>query len=543
MQIINASNWLKWEIGEIEYYSPNSDLIQLIQKNPEFEFWHSYYANFACLIIDKNTNRIRAIRDHFGLEPFYYQYSSEHLIFASNLPDILKYLKSVKVNYFQMMNLLLNTIQISSLYSDETNYESIYRIEPGTITQFKNNQIIKTKFWHLDINAPEIRYSKSSDYLEHFNELINESVSYQLSNGQTIAAEFSGGLDSSTVVTALTKLGINPTLFMHIAPPESNVVDDMNYALEVIRTLNLNKIHHIDAKEFELIEIMQEISQCFAGSPNYLFTICANNIHRAVAKHGFNTLFSGFGGDEAASSHAPLRPYLAEQLSHKNYQIAWNELKEYYNQKGNIPPNRIKRFLQLIRFSQPKLFNLLNSFASIPEAVEHYWQKIPYFTPLKHTTSLRKYEYEFLQGRFSHHLRMRVEDSAIIAKKMGFSYKYPLLYPKLVEFCFRLPLEQKRHLGVNRLPIRKYLAQHLPPSVYNKHQKIGAIMPATMNKISTEYMNNKYHDLFKNIPYKAQLSWIFNKYSQYNSRRFDKEILLYCLGNFIDSQKHLKIFD
>ena len=62
-------------------------------------------------------------------------------------------------------------------------------------------------------------------------------------------------------------------------------------------------------------------------------------------------------------------------------------------------------------------------------------------------------------GLDNNHISYRIEDSALIARHYGFKYKYPLLYPKLVEFCNRLPLSMKRQNGLARIMIRKYLAQ------------------------------------------------------------------------------------
>jgi asparagine synthetase B (glutamine-hydrolysing) len=128
---------------------------------------------------------------------------------------------------------------------------------------------------------------------------------------------------------------------------------------------------------------------------------------------------------------------------------------------------------------------------------------------------------------------MRVEDSAIMAKALGFEYRYPLLYPKLVEFCYRLPLEQKRKNGINRLLVRKYLAQYLPDLVYNKHQKIGSIMPATMDKVKREYLKGKYSKEFSNLPYEKQMEWISKAYHSFAWRKSTSQTLLYGIKAYL----------
>ncbi len=119
--------------------------------------------------------------------------------------------------------------------------------------------------------------------------------------------------------------------------------------------------------------------------------------------------------------------------------------------------------------------------------------------------SIRKREWHHLQGPRAHEMYMRVEYSAVIAQAMGFEYRYPLLYPPLVEFCFGLPALQKRQNGLGRYLIRQYLADLVPPSVYLKNQKIGGILPATMQKCYDDLAAGKFDPYFADLPLAKRL--------------------------------------
>lgn len=143
IKTINASNWHEVVIGHKKFYTPNIKILELIKNNPYNEFWRKNYNAFAILVIDGFP---KLIRDHFGLEPFFYSYQNNTLIFASNIPDILKHYQS-KLNYNQVMNLLIKQFPYDHTYTDETYYQNIFRVEPGTEITLINNKFKKNKFW------------------------------------------------------------------------------------------------------------------------------------------------------------------------------------------------------------------------------------------------------------------------------------------------------------------------------------------------------------------------------------------------------------
>ena len=109
-----------------------------------------------------------------------------------------------------------------------------------------------------------------------------------------------------------------------------------------------------------------------------------------------------------------------------------------------------------------------------------------------------------MQGPNSHEIRMRIEYSSIGAKKMGFDYRYPLLHPKLLEFFLSLPLEQKRHQGVGRYMMRRYLAKVMPAVPFDTYKKKEGlnIMPATMDTFKTQWHTGRFQNEFQSLPKK-----------------------------------------
>lgn len=494
--ILNASGWPHKTIGHITYFSPNAATLECVIKNPGHEFWHTTYTEFACVMVDNAEKTIQAMRDHVGLEPLFYHHTDKHFIFGSNLPDIIQALGfKPELNQKQLEHILRDACGGRGHYSNNTLYQGIHRVEPGHILNIKNNKLTQSKYWDLNTLDEPIYYQDPHDYVLHFSELLAEAIQVQTKGHDHIAVEFSGGLDSSTVVCGLHQLNNKPALFMHVAHPDSDMVDDSHYAFDVVEHLQLNKIQCIDASDFDTQRVIKQCASLFAGTPHYLFPIGANNIHQAVSNAGHRVLLSGFGGDECVSMHAPLNIYFRELLQHKAWKKAWHVLLD-------SPTKR-------------QALGLIRQICSPPA---------PTSSP-----TMRHYETQLLQGIHSQHIRLRLEDAAIIGQSLGFRTQYPLLHPKLLEFCHQLPLELKRNKENNRLMVRHYLAQFLPKHLYQKHQKIGGIMPATLHKMTQEHQEGDLNHAFRDLPYQALAKQLRHQHAHTSRTELLQNIFLLCI--------------
>jgi hypothetical protein len=211
----------------------------------------------------------------------------------------------------------------------------------------------------------------------------------------------------------------------------------------------------------------------------------------------------GFGGDQGVSSHIPARFILPGLIRNKEFRKAWTE---------SASSSKRHRLMVLGQCAHPSLYtsiqrahdlklNLSNMFKNSEQ--KQVVRTHPYHR--NYFKSLREQEWSFLQGPNSHEVRMRIEYSSIVAKKMGFDYRYPLLHPKLLEFFLSLPLEQKRHQGVGRYIMRRYLMEMIPDGLFLNHIKKDGlhIMPATMDTFESQWKQNIFQKEFQKLPFSA----------------------------------------
>ena len=141
----------------------------------------------------------------------------------------------------------------------------------------------------------------------------------------------------------------------------------------------------------------------------------ANNIHQAVVNGGYTTLLSGFGGDECVSGHAFMSGFLPEMLRRRSYKQSWYELQlQHKIREANT--SSINYIIDIIRFSHPCLFSVVSKYIDLKKSIKDYLKlkkEIKNNSTEIYYKSVRHQEYDLLQGLHSHHVRMRVEYSAI----------------------------------------------------------------------------------------------------------------------------------
>ena len=463
--------------------------------------WRDNFSPFACAIVHNNSNETILVRDHLGIEPLYYYHQvGKKVIYADNIPAILQQLSSTPPLVEKQINLLFSHHKI---YSDETWYQGIYRVEPGTLVHFKaDGTKSKIPYWQLDPHGPLLQYADDRDYLDHFSTLMNEAIVNAVTGHSNIAAEFSAGLDTCAVYCAVENVGIRPTLYMHIDAPDENCTYKYNdyYEKAFVEHYNIKNIQRIGADNFDPIEVFDEYAQWFAGPAPYLFPMFANPVHCAVAAGKHPILLSGFGGDQCLSGQLPLNFYLPELIHQRQYRQAWNELKgksritKAFNFAMHLHPSLYLQ-AQRTKIIKRHLVNMLKSKGRSEPILTHPYENMYYH-------SVPEVECALLQGLESHEVRMRVEYSGLVSKKMGFQYRYPLLYPKLLEFMLRVPTIQKRRDGRGRYLMRQYMAQFIPGEIFNAYLKkegLG-IVASTFGLYKNNYAQGHYEQLFKALP-------------------------------------------
>lgn len=162
--------------------------------------------DFAFALWDANRQRLTLARDLMGHRPLHYHRCACFFAFAS-MPKGLHALPDVprapdKRTAGDLLTLMPELGSASY-------FEGVERIEPGAVMTVTRDGLSARRHWNPSIR--ELRLPRDEDYEEALREQVDRAVGACLRGARySVAAEMSGGLDSSTVAATAARL-LEPT--------------------------------------------------------------------------------------------------------------------------------------------------------------------------------------------------------------------------------------------------------------------------------------------------------------------------------------------
>lgn len=497
----NPSNWYYVTNAEYSVYALDEKFANLLLANPSCEFYAKYYHPFAAILVNNQTKQVIAIRDHFAEEPFFYYVDSEQIIFASTIHDILT-IQPCAIHQDQ----LLKNYDIGGLadFTEQTNYTGIFRLRPASELDFTTMH--STRYWDLAKLRDNNKLSLASDeeYIARFESLLLEALKYQMSGNHNVAVEFSGGVDSTAILCALTQLGIRPQLYTHYSAEDHEIHHEARMLNDIVEILKLDDKIDYATENFDARKVIDRCNHLFAGEIVSPSSIMTDPFHQKLNQAGIKIIFSGFGGDQCASTHAPLVPTLSEWVANGQSDLAYAELISL-RKKKKLSINPLGLRLRLIKYTRLRV--VVNAWLALRRKYES-WHYARHGLIKDRTIHLKQYGnmfdylYALVQGEYSNEFQFRIEETALKSKLDNFRCRYPLLYPPLVEFIFSLPLDQLRHNGEARLVIRCYTKKIL--GIEKQFDKKGQIYSASLDRSLQDF---KSWDL----TFPDNIQWLLNK--------------------------------
>lgn len=149
---------------------------------------------FAIAIYDKRIDALYLIRDRVGEKPLYYSNENGRVLFASEIKSILqatetRQLNPQALNQFMAFNFVPPPL---------TMFKGIEHVMPGHWLKITRQGVEENCWWDLS----EVKREKhaESEWIDRFNEILDDAVRIRLRSDVPFGAFLSGGVDSSSVV-------------------------------------------------------------------------------------------------------------------------------------------------------------------------------------------------------------------------------------------------------------------------------------------------------------------------------------------------------
>jgi asparagine synthase (glutamine-hydrolysing) len=277
--------------------------------------------DFALAIWDAKRRQFFCARDRIGNKPFFYHWDGSTFAFASELHPILA-LPWVPEVFNEGM--LAEFLAWEWHSSDETLWNGIFRlVEAHRIRVAESGPRVET-YWQPDL-WETLPFASEQDYIEHYRELLTDTVRRLSRSHRPVSYEVSGGLDSSAVFSVAEYLRRDgrlpaPAIAGYtLAFSDDRDADEIEYARAVGAHLGLT-IHEIEPTVQPLLWYVDRAirERQFPGFPN---TAMFEGMRQQAALLGSRVVLTGEGGDEYMGG---TRLYYAEELAQRD----WSALRE-----------------------------------------------------------------------------------------------------------------------------------------------------------------------------------------------------------------------
>ena len=207
--------------------------------------------DFAFVIWDKRSRRLFCARDHFGVKPFFYARAGNTFIFSNTLNALrLDSRVSDELNEAAVRDYLesgLNQDLSTTIFRD------IQRLPGGHSLTLANGAIATRCYWKPAVKN-RIRFRKSREYVERFDELLLTAVKDRLRTDR-ISISMSGGLDSTSLAAIARELLPQPAAVKAFSTVYDKLIPDEERHYSTLAASHLRvPIQHLNADNHSLFE-------------------------------------------------------------------------------------------------------------------------------------------------------------------------------------------------------------------------------------------------------------------------------------------------
>ena len=414
---------------------------------------------FAFGVWDEPRRTLSLVRDRLGVKPLLYSQNGSTLAFGSTAAAI----RATGLHGEIDPAAVLQYLDIGNVSGSQSIYGKVHKLPPGTILQWKAGQLTEQRYWNLPNPGQASLQIGFDEAVEETERLLIEATRLRLISDVPIASLLSGGVDSTLVCWALSRLNSNVTAFTVGARGDQS--DETEYALQTARHLGIP--HEVVELPPDRPEMLGEIADAFSepfASPSAQAMLRVSKTIRSRA----TVLLTGDGGDDVFLGY-PFFYYAwtAQRIAHRLPALSAPMLRGL---SGMLPAQGV---LRRIRNFLGYTSSGLGAFIAASGRLDFYQRYGIFGEQLRDVTlaqyqltpsleSARKLLPEFLELFYDLHF-----EGEFLPKVDGATMYYslesrsPLLDQKLWEFAAQLPPELLLHGGTLKAVLRKIVGKHI----------------------------------------------------------------------------------
>jgi asparagine synthase (glutamine-hydrolysing) len=444
---------------------------------------------FAFALWDARRHRGLVVRDRLGIKPLFYAQVDGTLLFGSELKAVFASGIVDRELDYQALDAFLTFTYIPA---PQTIYRAVRKLEPGHLLVYEAGRVENRRYWDVDFTHPDHALD-DQEWLERFDEAIENAVTSHLVSDVQVGAFLSGGIDSSLVVALMSQHLDEPvqTFTIGFGGSRNPLIDERPLAATVAGRYGCEFHEHAVQPHFR--EIVGDIIDAF-DEPFADDSIIPSYYVSQFTRQQVKVALSGLGGDELFAGYerysgvylsqyyfcvipGPLHKHVIQPMIQRLPEPAYggdrvNHAKRFAAAAPQSPAERYLGFVSTIPLKERRqLFksDIANQidFGATDRIITDLYERCSAPDELSRAiyVDMKTYLPEdilALSDRLSmwHSLEVRV----------------PLVDHQLVELSARLPVRYKLDWHRKKILLKRIAARRLPAEVVG-HRKQGFESP------------------------------------------------------------------
>jgi asparagine synthase (glutamine-hydrolysing) len=257
---------------------------------------------FAFAIWDARQHTLFLARDPMGIKPLYYAQTGSYFLFASEVRTLLG--TGLVPRRIEQAG-LLNYLTFGSAYDPLTPVDGVRALPPGHTLTCKSGILRLSQYWDLvgdDGSARPISAADENCAGEQLRPILEEAVRLQLVSDVPVGVFLSGGIDSSALVSILSRGGVTPSTFSIVFREAE--FSEAQHSRAVASKFHTDH-HEISVSQADVLAAIPDALRAMdlptMDGVNTYF------VSREARRAGVKVALSGLGGDEVFAGYSSFR--------------------------------------------------------------------------------------------------------------------------------------------------------------------------------------------------------------------------------------------
>ncbi|MEL6694271.1 MAG: asparagine synthase-related protein [Pseudomonadota bacterium] len=415
--------------------------------------------DFSFVIYDPTTDQAFCARDALGIMPFFYYQGGDVFMVASDLSVLQELFPS---RFSPNSKWIARCLVDFRAVPDETSYTEISPLPRASLLRVASGIADPPRqYFEFDMEA-ELADRPSQESVDKVKEAFNRAVRRRLRTCYPLAAEFSGGLDSSGVAAAMMpEIRNRPEQFYfcgHVAHE-----NDAHYLMHGAMHLGLPHVDvHTGPTTLTSYDgLYEDMPRTLGVWPRPDTVGYQERLFQNGQALGARSILSGYGGDQLVTSASA--PHVRALASTSR------NLPALIRHSAGFWPVRTARaaktFVRGVAQDQDVLDvspNFMHGFLLRPQLAKDLGIVQLHRDIQSDMRSAKSLNERLLRHReFSFYLSERPSASQHHARRNGMEFKYPMLDRQLMVQVLKTPVVDRTYRGISRFLFRRAMSDEL----------------------------------------------------------------------------------